>query len=129
RYADACVCVQPCHIRAKYRRPQNDSAPAIVILNASAAPSPINTNVSPPIPATGPARGVVVPSPSWPLSLSPQQYAAPAVVTPQVWKLPALTAANVSPPTTAIGLVRLGVPAVVLLPRGYPASAPPAHAG
>src|SRR6266566_10011771 len=68
-------------------------------------PASTAAKLSPPVTATGLVRFVVVPSPSWPLSLSPQQYAAPAVVTPQVWKLPALTAAKVSPPTTATGLV------------------------
>ena len=60
---------------------------------------------------TGVDRLMVVPSPSWPVSLDPQQYAAPAAVTAHVWLVapllpPALTVAKLKPPATSPGLDR-----------------------
>ena len=58
-----------------------------------------------------------VPSPTWPIRLSPQQYNLPAetpveaAVTAQVWVLPTETLAHVFPVETSTGAVRL-VPVV-----------------
>ena len=53
--------------------------------------------------STGTRLGLVVPSPSWPLTLCPQQCAAPDVVTPQVKENPALMEAKAWLPKTATG--------------------------
>ena len=88
---------------------------AVFIVGALAIPqewpAPVRTvaKVSPPPTPSGVVLPVVVPSPSWPLLLSPQQYAAPTVVMPQVFRNPALTAAKVSPPETAAGVELLVV--------------------
>src|SRR5262249_42867022 len=62
---------------------------------------------SAPITSTGVRRSVVVPSPSWPNSLSPQHLTVLALVSAHVWKLPAAIAATPLPrPTTATGIER-----------------------
>ena len=54
----------------------------------------------------------VVPSPSWPLELSPQQYASPVVFTPHVWPIPPLTDAH---PVIVAQMLALANPEVAVI--------------
>src|SRR4051812_16647396 len=54
-----------------------------------------------PLAATGALCVVVVPSPSWPLSLPPQQYTVPAARSAQVWSAPAARAVAPTVPPSA----------------------------
>jgi hypothetical protein len=64
--------------------PQQYAAPLVDTPHVWNVPASTVLKLSPPPTATGAARGVVVPSPSWPKPLCPQQYAAPLMVTPQL---------------------------------------------
>ena len=60
-----------------------------------------------PVTSTGVLRCVFVPSPSWPVLLSPQHFTPPAVVRAQVWSPPAETAATPEVrPVTSTGVLR-----------------------
>lgn len=63
-------------------------------------------NTMPPLSIVGTARGVVVPSPSWPELLRPQQNAAPELVSPQVCCVPVISVVKTCPPKTATGTRR-----------------------
>jgi hypothetical protein len=54
---------------------------------------------------TGVRRAVRVPSPSWPLALSPQQSARPSGVRAQAWRQPTASA-TARTPATGAGMAR-----------------------
>src|SRR5207244_2492391 len=68
-------------------QPQHLTCPAVVSAQVCCPPAAIATTpLVRPDTSTGLLLSVVVPSPSWPLSLAPQHLTPPAPVTTHVWR-------------------------------------------